>query len=420
MIALVDCNNFYVSCERLFQPDLRSRPVVVLSNNDGCVISRSEEAKAIGIEMGAPAFLMEDFLTAHNVAVRSSNYTLYGSLSDRVMSVLQAHCGTVEVYSIDEAFLYLGDMPHLNQERYAADLRRAVAAVGIPVSVGIAATKTLAKMANRFAKKTKKETGVHVLDTREKIHEVLEYTQVADIWGVGPQYASLLQRRGFRTAAALANVPAEWVRKNMTTQGLRLWNELHGMPCIEMETEVPDKKNICVARSFGQLLSTREDVKEALANYTAIAARKLRKQGSCCRRVQVFIQTAQYRLQDRQLRHSTTMELPVATASTAELLHYAEVAVQRIWRDGYNFKKVGILLLDLIPASQVQTGLFDQVDRSRNDKLMKAMDSINQAAGGKELVKFAAQGYGRKWRLRQERLSPRYTTRLDEILTIKI
>ncbi|WP_346319439.1 Y-family DNA polymerase [Chitinophaga sp. YIM B06452] len=420
MIALVDCNNFYVSCERLFQPHLRGRPVVVLSNNDGCVISRSEEAKALGIEMGAPAFLMEDFLTVHNVAVYSSNYTLYGSLSDRVMSVLQEYCGTVEIYSIDEAFLYLGDMPDLNLERYAADLRQAVAAVGIQVSVGIAPTKTLAKMANRFAKKTKKDTGLHVLDTPEKIHEVLEYTQVADIWGVGPQYASLLQRHGFTTAAALAGVSAEWVRKNMTTVGLRLWNELHGMQCIEMETGVPDKKNICVARSFGQLLSRREDVKEALANYTAIAGRKLRKQGSCCRRIQVFIQTAIYRLQDRQLRHATTMELPVATASTAELLHFAEEALSRIWRDGYKFKKVGILLLDLIPAGQVQFGLFDQVNRSRDEKLMKAMDCINQAFGRQDLVKFAAQGYGRKWKLRQERLSPCYTTRLSDILTIKI
>jgi DNA polymerase V len=420
MIALVDCNNFYASCERLFQPHLRGRPVVVLSNNDGCVIARSDEAKAIGIEMGAPAFLMEDFLTQNNVAVCSSNYTLYGSLSGRVMSVLQSLCGTVEVYSIDEAFLYLGDMPRLNLELYAEHVREAVRKVGIPVSVGVAPTKTLAKMANRFAKKERKAAGFYVLDSPAKIREVLEYTQVADIWGVGPQHASLLQRYGFHTAAALAAAPAEWVRKNMTTVGLRLWNELHGLPCIEFETAPPDKKNICVARSFGQLLSRRDDVKEALANYTAIAARKLRKQNSCCRCIQVFIQTAIHRVQDRQMKQSVTMELPVATASTAELLHFAETALSRIWRDGYNFKKVGILLLDLVPASQVQTGMFDQVNREKDDKLMKAMDGINRFFGGKELVKFAAQGYGRKWKLRQERLSPCYTTRLDQILVINI
>ncbi|WP_343306721.1 Y-family DNA polymerase [Chitinophaga niabensis] len=420
MIALVDCNNFYVSCERLFQPSLQGRPVVVLSNNDGCVIARSDEAKEIGIEMGAPAFFMEEMLSSHNVAVFSSNYALYGSLSGRVMQVLQTYCGTVETYSIDEAFLFLGDMPNIDVERYAADIKSAIKAVGIPVTIGIAPSKTLAKMANRYAKKMKKHIGTHILDSTEKIQEVLQYTEVGDIWGVGPQYAQLLKRNGFRTALDLSLAPEEWVRKNMTVVGQRTYNELKGIPCIEFEQEPPAKQNICVARSFGQLLSEKKEVTEALANYTATAAKKLREQGSCCRMINVFIQTNNFRPQDLQYYKSINIQLPVATSATSELLHYARTGLDHIWRDGYNFKKVGVLLLDLIPANSAQRGLFDEVDRPRNDRLMKAMDAINRSCGAKELVKFAVQGYGRKWKLRQEKLSQCYTTRLDQVLTINI
>lgn len=419
MIALVDCNNFYASCERLFQPRLNGQPVVVLSNNDGCVIARSDEAKEIGIRMGAPAFLMEKMLIKHNVAVFSSNYTLYGSMSNRVMKVLQEHCPTVEIYSIDEAFLYLSDLPCTDLKKYSMNLRSAVSAVGIPVSVGVAPSKTLAKMANRYAKKTKQENGILVLDSHDKTTEVLRCTEVEDIWGVGSQYAKLLRRHGFSTAADVCNAPGDWMRKNMTVMGLRLWNELRGVPCIEIEEEIPDKKNICVARSFGQLLSQKRDVQEALANYTAIAARKLRKQGSCCCVVNVFIQTNNFRSQDPQYFRSINVQLPVATASTPELLHYAGIGLDQIWQSGFNFKKVGVMLLDLVPAAQAQSSLFDQRNRSKDDRLMKAVDLINKSSG-QELVKFAVQGSGRKWKLRQEWLSPHYTTRLDQILTIKI
>lgn len=421
MIALVDCNNFYASCERLFQPKLEFRPVVVLSNNDGCVIARSNEAKDIGIKMGAPAFLMEEMLNKYNVAVFSSNYALYGSISNRVMQVLQEYCPTVEIYSIDEAFLSLGDLPHIKFEQYAIDLKSAVKAVGIPVSIGIAPSKTLAKMANRFAKKSKKQqTGIHIIDSPQKIQEVLQCTEVGDIWGVGPQYAKLLKLNGFKSALDFSLAPEEWIRKNMTVVGQRTYRELKGIPCIEFEEEPPAKQNICIARSFGKLLSKKRDVEEALANYTAMAARKLRQQNSCCRLINVFIQTNNFRTQDPQYYKAINIQLPVATSSTSELLHYASTGLDRIWRDGYNFKKVGILLLDLIPSSQVQFGVFDTVDRPRNDRLMQAMDAINRSWDGKELVKFAAQGYERKWKLRQEKLSPCYTTRLADVLTIKI
>lgn len=420
MIALVDCNNFYVSCERAFQPKLENRPVVVLSNNDGCVIARSEEAKDLGIQMGAPAFFMEDMLTSNNVAVCSSNYALYGSMSNRVIKVLHAHCPTVEVYSIDEAFLYMGDVFGMKLPEYAEELQAAVKATGIPVSVGIAPTKTLAKMANRYAKKNKKHIGIHILDTKEKTEEVLRDTLVGDIWGIGPQYASLLELKGFKTAKDFSRAPEEWVRKKMTVMGQRIWKELQGIPCIEIEEVPPAKKNICVARSFGHLLSKKNEVKEALANYTAIAAAKLRKQSSCCSTIQVLLQTNAFRTQDRQYYRSLTVNMPVPTSSTSELLQHATQALEYIWRDGYNFKKVGILLLDLVPSNQVQAGIFDSVDREKDERLMNVVDSINKAFGGKELVKFAVQGYNNKWKLRQEKLSSRYTTRLSEVLTIKI
>ncbi|MDR6565474.1 Y-family DNA polymerase [Chitinophaga ginsengisegetis] len=420
MIALVDCNNFYASCEKLFQPALKGVPIVVLSNNDGCVIARNDEAKDIGIKMGVPAFLIRGQIMSHRVSVFSSNYTLYGSLSNRVMAVLQANCELIEQYSIDEAFLFLGDLQHVDLEKYAFDLRAKVNDVGIPVTIGIAPSKTLAKMANRFAKKTKKDVGIHILDSNDKINEVLRFTQVADIWGVGKQYASVLEAHGFNTAYDLSLAPQEWIRKEMSVVGQRLWNELHGMSCIAIEDEPPAKKNICVARSFGHLLSEKGDVREALANYTAIAAAKLRKQASCVTVLQVFLQTNVFREQDRQYYRSTTVQLPVASNSTKELLHYSGIALDRIWQDGYNFKKVGILLLDLIPANQIQYGIFDQLDRMKDNRLSKAIDSINGHWGGKELVKFAVQGYDRKWKLRQEKLSPCYTTRFSDILTIKI
>lgn len=420
MIALIDCNNFYASCERLFKPSLQHRAIVVLSNNDGCIIARSEEAKALGIKMGEPAFLIEDKLRANNVTVFSSNYTLYGSLSDRVMSTLAKYSASMEQYSIDEAFLYFGDMVFTDLESYAQTIREAVNNVGIPVSIGIAESKTLAKMANRFCKKTMRDKGVYVLDSKEKVEEVLSFTAVEDIWGVGKQYAQLLQNNGFNTASDLANAPEEWVRKEMTVMGQRLWKELHGIPCIEFEEIAPAKKNICVARSFGQLLSNREDIVEALANYTATAARKLRKQNSCARAMQVFLQTNVHRHQDRQYYRSINIELPVATSNTAELLHYARIGLQRIWQEGFNFKKVGVILLNLVPSDQIQFGIFDQEDRPKGNRLNTIIDEINHRWGGKELVKFAIQGYSRKWKLRQEQLSPCYLTRLSEVLTIKI
>lgn len=420
MIALVDCNNFYASCQRLFEPRLRNKPVVVLSNNDGCIIARSSEAKALGIQMGAAAFQMEDFLTRNDVEVYSSNYALYGSLSDRVMATLNTFTPVMEVYSIDEAFLDFSTMKYHDLHQLAFQVTDTVKQnIGIPVSVGIAPTKTLAKMANRFAKKMKIATGIHVLDTTWKIEQVLNYTEVQDIWGIGPEYAKLLKRYGFKTAFELSNAPENWVRETLTVVGHRLWKELTGTPCIQLEEVPAAKKNVTVARSFGELLTKKEDIAEALANYTATAAKKLRKQDSCARLINVFLQTNNFRTTDPQYFRSVNIQLPVATNSTRELLKYATIALNRIWRNGYKFKKIGVMLLELVPADEVQLGLFDKEDRKREDQLMKVLDAINKKCG-RELVTCGRQSGMRRWKLRQEKLSPCYTTRLSDILTVNI
>jgi DNA polymerase V len=418
MFALVDCNNFYASVEKLFNPSLRDKPVVVLSNNDGCVIARSDEAKALGIEMGTPAFMRQDFFEKNNVQVFSSNYTLYGSISNRVMQILTSFTPAIELYSIDEAFLDFTGLKYMNIERVGKRIRSAVKRdIGLPVTVGIAPTKTLAKMANRFAKKTKKEICVHVLDSQEKIEEVLKCTEVGDIWGIGAQYKKLLIKNGFKTAFDLSKAPEEWVRKNMSVVRQRMLNELKGIPCVELEEVAPAKKMICVARGFGKLLSTRKEVQEALSNYVSRVGEKLRKDKLCTNIIHVFIQTNAHRSQDKQYFASINVELPVATNCTNELLCHSNQALERIFREGYNYNKTGCIAQELIPEDKVQYGMFDNVNRDRDKTMMNALDKINGSLGS-NVVRFASQGYSKKWKLRQMRLSPFYTTRIEDVLII--
>jgi len=420
MIALVDCNNFYASCERLFNPKLKHKPVVVLSNNDGCVIARSDEAKNLGIKMGTPAFMFEDFFKKNDVQVFSSNYTLYGSLSDRVHQLLMEFAERVEIYSIDEAFLFLGDFGYTNLEKLAIKIKRTVKRnIGIPVSVGIAPTKTLAKMANRFAKKTNKEVGVHVLDSPFKINEVLAFTEVGDIWGVGPQYAKLLKRNGFTTAADFLNIPEEWIRKNMSVVGQRTLNELRGIPSIEFEEIIPARKNICVGRGFGKLLTEKKDIQEALSNYTGLVAKKLRQEKLCTSLIRVFLQTNIHRTEDKQMFSSINMELPVSTNSSFELITYAIQALDKLYKEDYNFNKVGCIAMNLVPEDQVQLGLFDSKNRNKDEKVMDAIDKLNRHFGT-DLVKVARQGFSKKWKLRQLHLSKCYTTRIEDIQKVTV
>lgn len=416
MYALVDCNNFYCSCERLFNPKLEGRPVIVLSNNDGCAIARSEEAKAIGIEMGTPAFLIEDKIRRHNVAVFSSNYPLYGDMSDRVMKTLATFCTRMEIYSIDEAFLDLHDMPYHDLLELGLRMHKTVRQhTGIPISVGISATKTLAKMANRYAKKRSRDTGVFWAVQPHVVEEMLCNTSVKDIWGIGRQYALLLKANGFTTAADFARAPDEWVRVKMSVVGQRLLNELRGIPSFAWEEPAP-KKNIATARSFGRLLTEKGDIAEALSNYAANCAEKLRQQKSCCKMINVFIQTNPMRTDLPQYTRSVNVELEMASNDTATIIKSALRGLDIIYQQGYQLLKAGITVSDLVPEQSVQQSMFN-TDAGKSKVTMSAMDAINRALG-KDTVRLAVQGYQKRFRRRSEHLSPRYTTNIDDIIKV--
>lgn len=419
MFALVDCNNFYASCERAFNPSLNGKPVVVLSNNDGCVIARSNEAKALGIKMGAPAFKIAGFLQANQVAVFSSNYVLYGDMSQRVMNTLGEFTPEIEIYSIDEAFLNLAGLP-VDLEEYARAIRRTVLKnTGIPVSVGIGPTKVLAKAANYYAKKIPENKGAFVLDSRAKIEESLKKLAVDEVWGIGRQYATLLASFNVKTAWDFLQMPDSWVQKRMTIVGLRIKKELEGISCLEMELMSPAKKAICTSRSFGESQTELEPIKEAVATFAARCAYKLRKQRTCAGVLMVFIHTNGFKKNEPQYAQNFACRLPVATNSSLELIKYALYLLQAIYREGYRYKKAGVLVTEIVPEDQSQGSLFDQVDREKHTAVMKTMDRIN-AKYGWNTLKIAAQGSGVKWKLRQERLSQCYTTRWNEILTVRV
>lgn len=420
MYALVDCNNFYVSCERLFNPKLEGRPIIVLSNNDGCAIARSEEAKALGIDMGTPAFMIDKLIKKHNIEIFSSNYTLYGDISDRVMKTLGTFVPQLEIYSIDEAFLDMHNMDYTDLLKLAIEIKKTVKKnIGIPVCVGIAPTKTLAKMANRYAKKKRKEIGVHWAANQGLVEEMLAFTEVGDVWGIGRQRALLLTRNGFKTAFDFIKAPEEWVRENMTVVGQRLFNELKGIPALNWEFEQPSKKNICTSRSFGKLISNKKMIQEALSNYVATCALKLRQQKSCAKEINVFLQTNVHRLEESQYCRSITIEIEVASNNTGELISYALKGLDIIFKEGYNYQKCGIIAQRLVPQEQIQTSIFDKQTRQRDKVIMLAMDKINSSIG-KEIVRSARQNFKKEYKLRANHLSSKYTTDISEILHVKI
>ena len=418
MIALVDCNNFYFYCERLFNKMLYGKPVIVLSNNDGCAVARSEEAKAIGIKMGTPLFMIEALVKQHKVAVFSSNYTLYGDLSSRVMATLTKFSPQLEVYSIDEAFLDMTDMKMMDLLKIGINIREKVKQdIGIPVCVGIAPTKTLAKMANRYAKKKLRNIGVYYAYNDSMIDEMLRYTEVADIWGVGRKYASFLNSNGFKTAYDLKQAPDEWIRKNMTVQGERLLNELRGIPSKEWEFDPKRKKNICTSRSFGKLLTDKPTILEAVSNHTASCALKLRKEKSCASAILVFIHTNPHKATEPQYSRSVTVQLEAATNDTSILIKHASMGLDIIFKTGYRYMKCGVIVLDIVPDNEVQLSLFMGATDGRKKKILQALDQVNKSFG-KDTLRFAVQGYQKEYRLKSAHLSKRYTTDINEVLEI--
>jgi DNA polymerase V len=425
MKAIVDCNSFYCSCERVFKPHLEERPVVVLSNNDGCIISRTDEAKKLGVGMAGPYFKAKDIIESNGVTVFSSNYNLYGDMSRRVMDTLKDIVGkdNVEVYSVDEAFLNL-DQFNKNFLNSAMSIRKTVEQwTGIAVSVGVAPTKTLAKLANNMAKKHKQATQcVMVLDTTEKITEALKKTKVGDLWGVGRQFGTKLNSYGITTAWDLYNLSEEWVKRYLGgVVGVRLLKELHGEESILMDKELVNKKMITTTRMFGNPVTELSDIKEAIATYTARAAEKLRRQHSAASVINVFVVPKEQN-KTNTFSHGPTVGthtiLSSPTVLTHELIKPAMKMAERIYEPGRAYKKAGVILSGLVPDTSIQSNLFEEPSKTIGRFLMEMMDNINFSMRD-DVVKFASTGIKRNWKMRQEFHSPRYTTRWEELYKVK-
>lgn len=419
IFALVDCNNFYASCERVFNPSLIGKPIVILSNNDGCVVARSNEAKALGIPMGAPYFQYADQLKSHQVIVLSSNYTLYGQMSHRVMQTLEQFTPNLEIYSIDEAFLRLIDGPKLGPQ--ASQIKQLVYQwTGIPVSIGIASTKTLAKVANRYAKKHLPHEGFFILDDENLKQQILNDLPVEDVWGIGHQISALLYRNGIRTAWELACMDDHWIKKNLSVVGLRTVWELRGTSCLTLEEAVPPKKSIICSRSFGAVVYQKAELTEALSSYVASAAERLRSQESLASFLEVFLNTSRFK-DEEYYSNSAHVTLPIPTDYTPHLIHYAKYGLNRIYRDGFAYKKVGVMLGGIVSNKAVQQDLFveNNLPNQRHRILMQLMDEAN-AKYGKETIKLAAQGMTQSWKMRRSKCTSRFTTSWNDLLEIHI
>ncbi|HVF95983.1 MAG TPA: Y-family DNA polymerase [Flavisolibacter sp.] len=426
MYAIVDCNSFYCSCERVFKPQLDEKAVVVLSNNDGCIISRSDEAKALGVGMAGPYFLAKPLIDKHGVEVFSSNYNLYGDMSRRVMDTLKHLAGknNVEVYSVDEAFVRLLFIPQDGLRPYALELKETVERwTGVKVSVGVAPTKTLAKLANNIAKKNKVRTGgVAVLETNEKISKALSMTQVKELWGVGGRSAKKLHDLGIYTGGHLRQMPEEWARKNLGgVVGVRLIKELCGEEAIVMD-EYTDKKMIATTRMFGNAVTALNDIKEAVATYTARTAEKLRRQNCAAGIINVFVVTNEKNESTSpHFRHGPTYSthtiLPCPTSQTNELIKPAVALAEQLFCEGKKYKKAGVILSHIVPDDAIQGNLFEK-QRSVGRFLMEQIDNINFSMRD-DVVKFASSGIKRDWKMRKDFQTPRYTTRWNELCEVK-
>ena len=444
MIALADCNNFYCSCERVFRPDLVGKPVVVLSNNDGCIIARSEEAKALGYKMGDPFYQMKEKLEAEGVAIFSSNYTLYGSLSNRVMSMLSHYSPRLDQYSIDESFFEVDEsiaaaffqenqssektdsMLHRYGARISSDVLRAV---GIPISIGIAETKTLAKIGSKFAKKYKGYQGCCLIDTEERRHKALSLFPIEDVWGIGRQIARKLDYMGIRTAAQLADQKESWVRSHFNITTVRTWKELNGESCISIE-ELPQKKSICTSRSFAdEGISDKNVMEEAVANFAVRCTEKLRRQGSVCQGVTVFAWTSRFNDHVPEYTIHDSLVLPIATDAQDEIVgaaltilraRYPKSVSDRPDRPdlSFRFKKAGVILWQISPATPREQDLFDPINRERQKALMTAIDAINRK-NGYGTIRQAIQGTDCRFDLKREYMSKRFTTDISDILEVK-
>ncbi len=420
VFALVDCNNFYASCEKLFRPDLKDTPVVVLSNNDGCVVARSREAKSLGIKMGVPAFQIKAEIQRHGILAFSSNYALYADLSSRVMRTLEEMAPRVEVYSIDEAFLDLtGIESAISLVEFGQQVRERIGNwIGITVCVGIAPTKTLAKLANHAAKKYPATQGVVDLTNPDRQRRLLALVPVDDVWGVGRRLSKRLNALGITTALDLANASPRAIRDQFSVVLERTVRELNGESCIELEEIPPTKKQIVCSRSFGEKVTHFELLREAVCEYATRATEKLRKEQQQAKVLTVFIRTSPFKDNEPQYSNSASGELLIPSCDTRDFIELANHLLKRIWKDGFRYAKAGVMLSDFYDPGMFQPGLFDDVStRSNSQQLMSVLDTINQSGAGK--VFFAGQGTKKDWSMKREHLSPAYTTRWDQLPRVK-
>ena len=419
MFALIDCNNFYASCERVFQPHLNGKPVVILSNNDGCVIARSNEAKSLGIPMGAPAFKYKEIFQKNKVQIFSSNFTLYGDISNRVMSIISRYVPDVEIYSIDEAFIKFDGFSEEEANEKCSDIIKTILKwTGIHVSIGLAPTKSLAKVANRIAKKYSTRTkGFYSINNNEKRIKALKNISAGDIWGIGFQNEKKLSRVNVKSGMDFINLPDNWVKKNMSIIGLKLKKELEGIPTLDIEEGKVDKKSIATTRSFESDISSLNDLIERITTFSVVAAKKLRRQNSECNMISVFIRSNPFKQNDDKYHFSLTGSLPFSTNSSIEISKFAVKLLTKIYSKNKSYKKAGIILMGLSPQSSHQFSLFDQnIDKQK--KLMRSIDNIDNKYGLYK-VRLASQDQKRIWKMKRQKLSRNYTTEIDEVLIVK-
>jgi DNA polymerase V len=419
MYALVDCNNFYASCERVFQPQLVGKPIVILSNNDGCIISRSDEVKALGIPMGGPEFKVREELKQKNVHVFSSNYALYGDLSNRVMKILEGFTPNVEVYSIDEAFMNFNGMNISDYQGYGIQMRKRILKwLSIPVSVGFAETKALAKVANKIARKFPEKTLCsYVIDTEEKRIKALKWTKIEDVWGIGFRLTKKMQARNILTAYDFTLPHNEgFIKKEMGVVGIRLKMELEGKSVLEME-EPKDKRNIAITRSFDGNITTFNEMKERVSTFATVCAEKLRKQKSCCHGVILYLRKDKYKVEKERYNFYKLETLPFASNSNLTLSSVAVKLLKEIFEEGEIYKKAGVIVTQIIPENQKQFHLFEE-ENPKHQKLMKVIDDFHKKTGERK-IRLGNQDLQRTWKMKQNHLSPKYTTDIKAIFTVK-
>lgn len=419
MYALVDCNNFYVSCERVFQPQYNGKPVVVLSNNDGCIISRSYEAKAIGIPMGAPEFKVRDVIKQHNIKVFSSNYALYGDLSQRVMKILEGFCPSVEVYSIDEAFLNFNGVNISDYHQYGVTIQNKLMKwLSIPTGIGFAPTKALAKLANRIAKKFPERTnGVYVIDTDEKRIKALKWTKIEDVWGIGYRLTKKMQGQRILTAYDFTLPHNEsFIKREMGVVGMRLKYELEGKSVLSLE-EPKTKKNIAITRSFEKDIVSYSELKERVSTFASVCAEKLRKQNSCCYGVILFLKKDKFKANGERYNFYKMSTLPFPSNTSFSISNLALKMLSELYKEGVSYKKAGVIVTEIIPANQRQFHLFDD-ENPKFQKIMEVMDA-QHAKFGERKIRLGNQDLQRTWKMKQYHLSKKYTTNIKEILVIK-